>query len=216
MPRRALCDDTSALEARRAALDASLQEGNRRLRKEQKAAHARRSQERARRARTLQLAIVILALHQADRSWLPAFMRDHGMHAEGEELSAFDEDLCKEFLRLKPEEVNAILSPGDQRSKARLREAQVFITKYDLHAWVSKQNERHGIAPTVGDTLLQRDELAAAHGGDSDAPPFWSVAGSARYKWAAKFRRRWRLGVRKPQAREAVPLEVARKKARFR
>ena len=138
------------------------------------------------------------------------------MRGVGEELSAFDEELCSKFLRLKPEEINAIQCRADRRGKARLREAQVFITNYELHAWVSKQNECHGIAPTVGDTLLQRDELAAAHVGKCDAPPFWSVAGSARYKWAAKFRRRWRLSARKPQAREAVPLEVARNKAHLR
>ena len=216
MPRRATCEDTSALEARKAALDASLQEAQRKLRKEQKAAHARQAQERAARARALERATVILALHQADRSWLPAFMREHGMTGEGEELSAFDEDLCSNFLRLKPEEINAIQCPEDQRGKARLRDAQVFITNYELYAWVSKQNESHGIAPTVGDTLVQRDELAAVHVGDSDAPPLWSVAGSARYKWAAKFRQRWGLGARKPQAREAVPLEVARNKAHLR
>ena len=115
-----------------------------------------------------------------------------------------------------PEEINAIRSPDDQRGKARVREVQVFFTNYQLHVWVSKQHVCHGIAPTVGDTLTQRDELAAALVGESDAPPTWSVASSARYKWAAKFRRKWRLGSRKPQAREAVPLEVARKKAQLR
>ena len=213
MPRRAPCEDTTALQARKAELDASLQEAKRKLRKEQKAAHARQSRELAARARTLERATVILALHQADRSWLPSFMREHGMTGEGEELAAFDEDLCSNFLRLKPEDINAMQCPEDRRGKARLREAQVFITNYELHAWVSKQNECHGIAPTIGDTLVQRDELAAAHVGESDAPPFWSVAGSARYKWAAKFRREWRLGSRRPQAREAAPLEIARKKA---
>ena len=138
------------------------------------------------------------------------------MGGVGEELAAFDEELCSRFLRMLPEEINTIRSPNDQRGKARLREAQVFFTNYQLHAWVSKQNECHGIAPTVGDTLVQRDELAAASVGNSDAPPIWSVAGFARYKWAAKFRRKWRLGSRKPQAREAVPLEVARKKAQLR
>ena len=138
------------------------------------------------------------------------------MSGEGEELAVFDEDLCGKFLRLKPEEIKVIQCPEDRRGKARLREAQAFITNYELHAWVAKQNECHGIAPTIGDTLVQRDELAAAHVGESDAPPFWSVASSARYKWAAKFRQRWGLGARKPQAREAVPLEVARNKARLR
>ena len=213
MPRRAPCEDTSALEAKKAALNASLQEGKQRLRKEQKAAHARRSRELAARARALERAIVILALHEADRSWLSAFMREHDMTGVGEELAAFDEELCTKFLSLQPEEIAAIRFPNDQRGQARLREAQVFITNHQLHAWVCKQNECHGIAPTVGDTLAQRDELAAALVGDSDAPATWSLAKAARYKWAAKFRRRWRLGSRKPQAREAVPLEVARQKA---
>ena len=216
MPRRAPCVDTSALEAQRAALCASLQEGQRKLRMQEKAARKQRARELAARARTLERAVVILALHESDRTWLPAFLREHHMGGAGDELAAFDEELCSRFLRMLPEEINAIRQPKDQRGKANLRDAQVFITNHQLHAWVSEQNECHGIAPTVGDTLTQRDELAAALHGEADEPTIWSVAKSARYKWAATFRRKWRLGSRKPQAREAVPLEVARKKAQLR
>ena len=213
MPRRAPCEDAAVLEVRRAALDASLQEGYARLRREQKAACARRSRELAARKRTLDRAIVILALYDSDRCWLPAFMREHGMSGKNEELSAFDHDLCSKFLSLRPEAINTIRAPRDQRDKRKLKEALAFITKHQLHAWVSKHNECRGIAPTVGDTLTHRDELAAAKLNESDETPIWSVATSARYKWAAKFRRKWRLGNRKPQAREAIPREVAREKA---
>ena len=79
-----------------------------------------------------------------------------------------------------------------------LRDARVFITKHQLHTWVTKQNKSHGIAPTVGDTLIHRDELSAAQIDEADVPPIWSVATSARYKWATNFRRKWRLGTRKP------------------
>ena len=160
--------------------------------------------------------MVVLVLHYSDRSWLPASMRKHGMSSVGEELAAFDEELCSEFLRLLPEEMNAIRSPSDQRCHRVLREAQAFITNHKLHAWVSKQNDCHGIAPTVGDTLVQRDELAAAQLANKDGPPIWSVRCSARYKWSAKFRRLWRMGNRKPHARQAVPLLVAREKAGVR
>ena len=213
MPRRAPRDDAATLEATRAALDASLQEGYARLRKDQKAAWAGRFRELAAWKRTLERATVILALYDSDRCWLPAFMREHGMSGVGEELTAFDEDLCSKFLSLHSEEVNTIRAPRDHLGQGRLREAQAFITKHKLHAWVSKQNECHGIAPTVGDTLIHRDELAAAKVDETDEPPMWSLKTSARYKWAATFRRKWRLGNRKPQAREAVPLPVAREKA---
>ena len=140
-------------------------------------------------------------------------MSEHGMSGAGEDLAAFDKDLCDNFMSLQPWEINTIRAPTDQRGKARLREAQVFITKHKLHAWVSERNECQGIAPTVGDTLIHRDELAAVKGIETNEAPMWSVATSARYKWAAQFRRQWRLGNRKPQAREAVPLQVARDKA---
>ena len=104
--------------------------------------------------------------------------------------------------------------PTDQRGKTRLRDAQAFITEHRLQAWVATHNERHGLAPTVGDALQHRDELAAAIQVEEMQPsPLWSVASSARYKWGARFRKRWRVGLKKPQAREAVPLEVARQKA---
>ena len=68
------------------------------------------------------------------------------------------------------------------------------------------------MAPTVGDALQHPDELAAADAAKDLQGPIWSVASSARYKRGASFRKRWRLGLRKPHAREAVPLEIARKK----
>ena len=83
-----------------------------------------------------------------------------------------------------------------------------------MQAWVATHNERHGLPPTVGDALQHRDELAAVVQAEEMQPsPLWSVASSARYKWGARFRKRWRVGLKKPHAREAVPLEVARQKA---
>ena len=111
MPRLAPCEDVSSLRARKAALDASLREGQARLRKEQKAACARRSRELAARGRALERACVILALHDSDRAWLPAFMREHGMTGTADELTAFDQDLCSKFLSLTVDEVNRIRAP---------------------------------------------------------------------------------------------------------
>ena len=132
------------------------------------------------------------------------------MRDGGEELSAFDEEVVNHFLALSFEDMNAMRAPTDQRGKTRLRDAQAFLTEHRL----ATHNERHGLAPTVGDALQHRDELAAAVQAEEMQPsPLWSVASSARYKWGASFRKRWRLGLRKPHAREAVPLEIARQKA---
>ena len=103
--------------------------------------------------------------------------------------------------------------PPDRPGQTRLRQAKAFITEQQVHAWVADQNERHGIAPTIGDTLQHRDELSASPNQEMHQAPLWSVQKSARFKWASRFRRRWRMGFRKPHAREAVPLEIAREKA---
>ena len=214
MPRRPHLQDTAALEEGKAALDQSLKAVNARLRQEKKAAWARRNHELAARRRHVQQAVAVLLLHDSDRCWLPAFMRKHGMSDVAEELAAFDEEVVNHFLGLSVEDMNAMRTLSDQQGKARLREAQAFLTEEQLQAWVARQNEFHGIAPTVGDTLKHRDELAAAtQVNEMDQPAIWSLASSARYKWSASFRKRWRLGVRKPHAREAVPLEIARQKA---
>ena len=117
------------------------------------------------------------------------------------------------FLALSLEDLIAMRTPADQQGKTRLKDAQAFITEHRLHAWVARHNEEHGMAPTVVDALQHRDELAAADIMKDLQGPIWSVARSARYKWGASFRKRWRLGLRKPHAREAVPLETARQKA---
>ena len=213
MPKRAPCDDVSSLRARKAALDASLREGPARLRKEQKAACARRSCELAARRRALGRAGVILALHDSGRAWLPPFMREHSTGGTGEELTAFDQDQCSKFLSLIVGEISRIRAPADHRAAGMLRDARAFITTHRLHAWVTQQSKCHGIALTVGDTLIQRDEQSAAQISGDGEPPMWSAATFARYKWAASFRRRWRLGARKPQAREVLPVHVARGKA---
>ena len=135
------------------------------------------------------------------------------MSGEDEELSAFDDEVSDHFLALSDDEVLAMRTPTDQQGKTRLKDAQAFITEHRLHAWVARHNDEHGMAPTVGDALQQRDELAASDVVKDLQGPTWSVVSSARYKWCARFRKRWRLGLKKPHAREAVPLEIARQKA---
>ena len=212
MPRRTRVEDVAALKEGAAALDQSLKAVNARLRKVRRTERTRRQHELSARRRLVQLAVVILLLYDTDRCWLPAFMRKHGMPGVDEELSAFDEEVVEHFLALSPEDMTAMRAPTDQQGKTRLKEAQAFITEHRLHAWVARHNEEHGMAPTVGDALQHRDELAADCVKNLQGP-IWSVGSSARYKWGASFRKRWRLGLRKPHAREAVPLEIARRKA---
>ena len=136
-----------------AALDQSLKAVNARLRQVQKTEWFRRKHEFSARRRLVQQAVVILLLHDIDRCWLPAFMRKHGMRDADEELSAFDEEVVDHFLAVSLEDMNAMRAPSDQRGKTRLRDAQAFIMEYRLQAWVATHNERHGLAPTVGDAL---------------------------------------------------------------
>ena len=191
----------AALEEGRAALDQSLQAVNARLRQAQKTAWSRRKHELASMRRLVEQAVVVLLLHDTDRCWLPAFMRKHGMRDGHEELSAFDEEVVNHFLALSPEDMNAMRAPTDQKGRTRLRDAQAFITEHRLLAWVATHNERHGLAPTVGDALQHRDELAAAVQAKEMQPsPLWSVANSARYKWGARFRKKWRVGLKRSHA----------------
>ena len=213
MPRRPQIQNTAALEESVAALDKSLKAVNARLRQVRKTEWTRRQHELSASRRLVQQAVVILLLYDTDRCWLPAFMRKHGMGGVDEELSAFDDEVTDHFLALSDEELIAMRTPTDKQGKTRLKDAQAFITEHRLHAWVARHNEENGMAPTVGDALQQRDELAAAGVVEDLQGPKWSVASSARYKWGASFRKRWRLGLRKPHAREAVPLEIARQKA---
>ena len=213
MPRRPHVQNAAALEKGKAALDQSLKAVNARLRQVRKTVWSRRKHGLSSRRRLVQQAVAILLLYDMDRCWLPAFMMKHGMSGVDEELSVFDEEVVDHFLALSLEDLTAMRTPTDQQGKTRLKDAQAFITEHRLHAWVARHNEEHGMAPTVGDALQHRDELAAADAMKDLQGPMWSVAKSARYKWGAGFRKRWRLGLRKPHAREAVPLEIARRKA---
>ena len=92
------------------------------------------------------------------------------MSGVGEELAAFDQEVCNSFLGLSVDDVNAVRDPPDQQGRTRLREALAFITEQQLHAWVADQNERQGIAPTVGDTLkTTRRACSRAQRGDGSA-----------------------------------------------
>ena len=212
MPRCTPLQNTAALVEGVAALDQSLKAVNARLRQVRKTAWTQRKHELSARRRLVQQAVAILLLYDTDRCWLPAFMRKHGMSGVDEELSAFDEEVVDNFLSLSLEDLTAMRTPTDQQGKTRLKDAQAFITEHRPHAWVARHNDKHGMALTVGDALQHRDELAAADVVEDLQGPIWSVASSARYKCGASFRKRWRLGLRKPHAREAVPLEIARQK----
>ena len=104
------------------------------------------------------------------------------MSGVDDELSAFDEEVVDHFLALSLEDSNAMRAPTDQQGKTRLKDAQAFVTEHRLHAWVARHNEKHDMAPTVGDALRQRDELAAADVVEDLQGPIWSVA---MYKWGA-------------------------------
>ena len=122
-------------------------------------------------------------------------MKKHGMRDVGEELSTFDEEVVNHFLALSLEDMNAMRIPTDQRGKTRFRDVQAFIMEHRLQAWVATHSERHGLALT-GDAPKHRDELAAAVQAEEMQPsPLWSAASSARYKWSATFRKRWRVGL---------------------
>ena len=186
------------------------------LRLRKQCERSKASRELSARRKHVRQAVLVLALHDSDRSWLQAFMLARGMCCDDVELSAFDEEVSTEFLSLSVEEINNMRQPTSAQGKAKLREASAFIAEHKLQRWVATQNQDHGVAPTVSDTLRVRDELSAAHSQEMGEPSLWSVAKSARYKWSVSFRKRWRLGVRKPHAREAVPLDIARRKAQQR
>ena len=117
MPRQPQLQSTAALEEGRSALELSLKAVNARLRQERKRAWARRQHELSARRRHVQQAVAILVLHDSDRCWLPAFMRKHGMSGVGEELAAFDDEVCSIFEGLSVQAMNAMRAPPIGRAR---------------------------------------------------------------------------------------------------
>ena len=141
MPRQAQMQNTTVLEEGMASLTQSLQSVSARLHEERKRNRKRSSRELSARRRHVQEALTILILHDSDRRWLPAFMRKHGMSGVGEELSAFDEEVCSSFLTLSVEEINTMRDPPDRPGQTRLRQAALAsLSNKCMPGWPTKTN----------------------------------------------------------------------------
>ena len=91
---------------------------------------------------------------------------------------------------------------------------RAFVTEYGLRNWVQQQNVVKSMALSIGDCIQRRHELAAMNAIDAgvEGGVDHSTAMSACYRWMKRFRRKWGVSMRKPGAREHVPLGAARKK----
>ena len=162
--------------------------------------------------RHVDLGVATMAMLAPDTGWIPKFVRETGVAHSTEE---FTEQVCQKFVLAPEEELTAILDPQTDKEARRLRRLRSFSTDYQLKNWVATQNTEKSVAPTIGDCIQRRDQLskdlkltARPSGGD------FSLGSAATYKWLRRFRRRWKASMQQCGAREFVPLEETRKKAR--
>ena len=92
---------------------------------------------------------------QAFEQWLS--VRLQGLQ-EGERYKLLT-DIADEFILLDIHAIVRMLEPIAHSESVLLEEAKAVVAVCDLHFWVSRQNTRKGLAPTVGAISRQLDQL---------------------------------------------------------
>ena len=154
--------------------------------------HLRREEAKESRIKEVGLRIVAVASDatQALQKWLEVKIPD----VQEADRYRLQSEVEEEFISLEIESINRMLEPIAHSEKAALQEAKAAVTRWELHEWVSLQNLKKGLAPTVGAIIQQRDRVA----NDSKRLHTSDDAGrrrsqSASYKWISRWRQKWSL-----------------------
>ena len=208
-----------ALLQQRADVKAALAENRRQLRKE--AAKKRAADQREARAWNFTgwLGHVVVILYfLANRQAEPVLMFLRSESRKRHWPTRSDEDIMEQvsdaFLAISLEELLALTDMEEPRDPPALREASRRYEEWRLAMWVERLNTSQGVAPPTS-LVLERHARNCAALPDAAKP-------RARGVVAQGFARRWALGWRRRHgarhglipAREDIPLEEMRAKAR--
>ena len=208
-----------ALLQQRAEVKAALSETRRKLREE--AAKKRAADKREARAWNLtgSLGHIVLILYfLANRQAEPVLMFLRSESRKRHWPTRSDEDVMEQvsdmFLAISLEDLLALTDMDEPKDPPALLEASRRYEEWRLAMWVERLNARQGVAPSTS-LVLERHAQSCAALPEAARPRARGVAaqGFAR-KWAFAWRKRHGARHGLIPAREDVPLEERRAKAR--
>ena len=160
--------------------------------------------------RHMAVAVRILACTAPDVSAVKAY---HG-HVGGrnEDCEAFVEQVSDAYLATPEDMVLEFSRPADMALRAHSLDAQRFLVQLRVHDWITAQNQDKGVAPGVGDVLRQRQALRDASQTPACRRKLFGVSKGGAYRWARRFRARWKLRALQSAEHELESLSVTRAK----
>ena len=193
-----------------AALDEELRT-LRALREAETSKKRRAVQSEARRDARLQLrGTLLLALTAPDLLPLRAFAERREVSPEV--LDVFLEKVVSRYLAMSEHDINEMLWPSTAAGQEQLMIARRFLVEYDVHTWIGAENESKGLAPGIAEVLCRRNELGELQQQCEHSARMYGSSHTASYRWARRFRARWRLRNVQPSQHELEPLGISREK----
>ena len=147
-------------------------------------------------------AATFLARQAAKQKWEPK--------PDGE-VRGMVEDL---FMAIELEEFTNLCDVANSTAPDCMRAAMAFWQEWSVNGWVEGANLQQGVAPSTAAMLgqLERHRLATPQ---AVRPPARGVAAQGKARaWAARYRQRWGLQHGSIPARDTMPLQETRAKAR--
>ena len=147
-------------------------------------------------------AATFLARQAAKQKWEPK--PDGEVRGMVEEL----------FMAIELEEFTNLCDVANSTAPDCMRAAMAFWQEWSVNGWVEGANLQQGVAPSTAAMLdqLERHRLALPQ---AVRPPARGVAAQGKARaWAARYRQRWGLQHGRIPARDTMPLQETRAKAR--
>ena len=166
---------------------------------------------------TFDVAFAVYCKSRGDGVVLETFFGQQPVpHEPSGAYSIWKDALERRYLDTDPEEIAQIIDGESAHLPHRAsRRASKWLLEYDLYKWVLQKNTQQGVAPSYG-SLLRAREALCPHDESSAEPLAASCVARASSRWRARIRRIWRLETGTLPPQQAIPVAMARQKAKTR
>ena len=202
--------ERAGLEQRQRELASRMRELTASMRAAQRSDRKREARAASAWGRHIAVAVRILACTAPDVHAVKAYHRHIG--GGKSECEAFVAQVSDAYLATPEEMILEFSWPVDMAHRAHSLAAQRFLVQHRVHDWITAQNNDKGVAPGIGDVLRQRQSLRDASQTAACRRRLFGVSKGGAYRWARRFRVRWKLRALQSAEHELESLEVTRAK----
>ena len=165
---------------------------------------------------TFDVAFAVYCQSRGDAETMTVFFHQNRQVFAPCTFPTWTDALERRYLDTSVEPIADIIGGGGDLLPTRVhRRASKWLNEYELYKWALQKNCRQGIAPSYASLARERESLRVHN--ESCAEPVAAQCDSpASSRWRKRFRRNWDLQTGTLPAKDVLPVQCMRQKARTR